>query len=48
MSLVLRPKFTVEDAIEDLTHAFKKGLLPNSLQDIRYSNIKTMKEINLK
>lgn len=41
------PKFTVENAIEELVDAFKKGLLPNSLEDIRYSNIKTMKAINL-
>lgn len=41
------PKFTVEDAIEDLVEAFRKELLPNSLTDIKYSNIKTMKAIDL-
>ncbi len=41
------PKYTVEDAVEDLVMAFRKDLLPNSLTDIKYSNIKTMKEIEL-
>ena len=42
------PKYTVEDAVEELVSAFRKDLLPNSLTDIKYSNIKTMKEIALK
>lgn len=46
--LAFEPKFTVENAIEDLMQAFKKGLLPNSLEGIKYSNIKTMKAIDLK
>lgn len=46
--LGFEPKFTVEDAVEDLLEAFKKELLPNSLEDIKYSNIKTMKAIELK
>lgn len=41
------PKYTVEDAVEELVMAFRKDLLPNSLTDIKYSNIKTMKEIEL-
>ena len=39
---------SVRDAIEDLVTAFSKGLLPNSLNDERYFNIKTMQSINLK
>lgn len=41
------PKFTVEEAVKDLVDAFKKGKLPDSLTDIKYSNIKTMKAIDL-
>ncbi|MBI5345830.1 MAG: SDR family oxidoreductase [Chlamydiae bacterium] len=41
------PKFTIENAIEDLIDAFEKGKLPNSLDDKRYFNIATMKAINL-
>ena len=41
-------KFTIKDAIEDLQKAFKKNLLPNSLTDEKYFNIKRMKSINLK
>lgn len=42
------PKSTIEDAVRDLIAAFRQGKLPNSLEDIRYYNIKTMKAINLK
>ncbi len=41
-------KFTIKDAIEDLQKAFEKNLLPNSLTDEKYFNIKRMKSINLK
>jgi nucleoside-diphosphate-sugar epimerase len=40
-------KHTLEDAIRDLKRAFDGGLLPNSLEDMRYYNIKTMLAINL-
>lgn len=46
--LGFEPKYTVEDAIVELVDAFKKNLLPNSLCDIRYSNIKTMQSVDLK
>jgi len=42
------PKYTIEDAVESMLQAFEKGMLPNSLEDMRYFNIKTMKAINLK
>ncbi|MBD2677414.1 MULTISPECIES: NAD(P)-dependent oxidoreductase [Nostoc] len=42
------PSHTVQDAIEDLTSAFKANQLPNSLTDSRYYNVKVMKEINFK
>jgi nucleoside-diphosphate-sugar epimerase len=42
------PKFGVEDAIRDLKLAFEKKLLPNSLSDDVYFNIKRMEKIKLK
>jgi len=38
------PVFTVEDAVRDLCVAFKNGLLPNSMDDIGYYNVRTMKQ----
>jgi len=37
------PRHTVEDAVRDLCRAFKEGRLPNSLDDDRYFNVRTMK-----
>lgn len=37
-------KRTIEDAVKDICQAFKKGLLPNSMDDIHYYNVKTLKE----
>lgn len=42
------PSHTIEDAVSDLITAFQAGKLENSLTDIRYYNIKTMKAVNLK
>lgn len=42
------PKYTIEDAVRDLLVAFETGKLTNTMEDIRYVNIKTMKAINLK
>ena len=42
------PKHTIKNAIEDLRNAFEKNLLPNSLKDEKYFNIKKMQKINLK
>jgi len=39
---------TISDAINDLKLAFKKGLLPHSLTDEKYFNIKMMQSLNLK
>jgi nucleoside-diphosphate-sugar epimerase len=41
-------KHSVEEAIEDLRDAFSAGKIPNSMDGMRYYNIKTMKAINLK
>ena len=40
-------EFTIKNAVDDLRIAFKKNLLPNSLTDEKYFNIKRMKSINL-
>jgi len=40
-------KFTILDAVNDLKSAFEKGLLPNSLTDEKYFNIKRMNSIKL-
>jgi nucleoside-diphosphate-sugar epimerase len=42
------PRFTIEDGVRDLIRAFRAGLLPNSLTDDKYFNIKRMKKIGLK
>jgi len=41
------PKHTIQEAVEDLKHAFESGLLPNSFEDERYFNIKLMQSTNL-
>lgn len=41
-------KRSVEMAVADLCDAFKAGKIPNSFEDKRYYNIKTMQAINLK
>jgi nucleoside-diphosphate-sugar epimerase len=40
-----KPKFSVEDAIRGLCQAFREGKLPNSLDDDKYFNVRTMKKI---
>jgi len=40
-------KHTIKQASIDLVQAFEKGLLPNSLEDERYFNIKKMQSIHL-
>lgn len=42
------PSHTIGEAIQDMKYAFEKGLLPNSLEDKRYFNIKAMLDIDLK
>lgn len=46
--LGFKPKKTIDDAIVDLIAAFKKGLVPNSMTDEHYYNIKLMQKVNLK
>lgn len=42
------PKHTIREAAEDMKEAFEARLLPNSLTDERYFNIKRMQSIELK
>jgi nucleoside-diphosphate-sugar epimerase len=42
------PRHTIEDGARDLIRAFQAGKLPDSMSDVRYSNIKTMKAVHLK
>jgi nucleoside-diphosphate-sugar epimerase len=46
-ALGFTPKRTIEDASRDLIKAFRAGLLPDSMTDIRYYNVKLMKSIHL-
>jgi nucleoside-diphosphate-sugar epimerase len=39
---------SVEEAAQDLFAAFQAGKIPNSMEDIKYYNIKTMQELHLK
>ena len=45
--LGFEPKYTITDAVKDLSVAFEKKLLINSLVNEKYFNIKTMNKINL-
>lgn len=42
------PTHLVSDAIDELVDALSKGLLPDSMTDSRYFNIKQMQKLNLK
>ncbi len=47
-TLGFAPKYTVEDAVRGLCQAFRDGKLPNSFDDDRYFNVRTMKAIGVK
>jgi len=42
------PKHTIEEAVLDLKDAFEKGLIPDSMTDDKYFNIKRMQSLNAK
>jgi nucleoside-diphosphate-sugar epimerase len=42
------PRYAIEDGARDLIRAFKDGRLADGMTDIRYSNIKMMKAVQLK
>ena len=46
--LGFQPKRDIREAVRSLIDAFKEGKLPNSLEDKKYFNIKTMNSLNLK
>lgn len=41
------PQYTIEDAVRSLCVAFRAGKLPNSFDDDRYYNVRTMKESSI-
>jgi len=41
------PRHTIEEAIRDLADAFKAGLIPDPMEDMKYYNIKTMQAMRL-
>jgi nucleoside-diphosphate-sugar epimerase len=41
------PRRTIEDAVRDLCYAFKEGLLPNSLDDDRYYNVRRLQALSV-
>jgi nucleoside-diphosphate-sugar epimerase len=43
-----RPRRSIEDAVRDLCRAFRDGRLPNSLEDDRYFNVRTVKSLSLR
>jgi nucleoside-diphosphate-sugar epimerase len=47
-ALGFQPQYSVEDAVRDLCKAFREGRLPNSFDDDRYYNVRTMKTIGAK
>ncbi len=47
VDLGFTPKFDIEDAVRGLRDAFDRGLIPNSLDDEKYFNIKKMQSIGL-
>lgn len=46
--LGFRPRHTIDEAVRDLKAAFDQGKIKDSMNDIRYYNIKTMQAVNLK
>jgi nucleoside-diphosphate-sugar epimerase len=45
--LGFEPKRSVEDAVRDLTHAFRNYLLPDSFDEDWYYNVRTMKKLGV-
>ena len=42
--LGFRPQYTIEDAVDGLCDSFEQGMVPNSMADNRYYNVRTLKE----
>jgi nucleoside-diphosphate-sugar epimerase len=47
-TLGYKPKLSLERAVLDLCNAFKDGLIPNSLSDECYFNVKSLKKLNIR
>lgn len=45
--LGFQPRHTLEDAVDTVCQAYRKGWIPNPFGDPRYSNIQTMKRLQL-
>jgi nucleoside-diphosphate-sugar epimerase len=45
--LGFKPRFTIEDAVRDMTKAFRDGLLPNPFDDENYFNVRKLKSLNV-
>ena len=46
--LGFQPKYSTEEAIRGLCHAFKDGKLPNSFDDDFYFNVRRLKRLQAK
>src|SRR5262245_53114999 len=44
-TLGFKPKYTIENAVEELCAAFRDGRLPNSMDDDRYFNVRRLKRL---
>ncbi len=44
--LGFKPKFTIEDAVRELTRAFVRGELPDSMSDDAYFNVKRLQRLS--
>ena len=42
------PQHTIEDAVQDLVSAFHQGKIPNSMDNIKYYNVRQMNAISMK
>ncbi len=47
-ALGFEPQHSIEEAVKDLCIAFRDGKLPNSFEDNRYFNVRTMKAVGAK
>jgi len=45
--LGFEPQHTIDDAVTELCHAFKQGLIPDAMSDIKYYNVKVMQAVAL-
>lgn len=45
--LGFEPRYSIEDAVSSLCDAFETGLLPNSMDDSIYFNVRRMKELDV-